>query len=144
MFRHIGLTERETAAALRQLWRFRQANRQALQDIFTAEGGTLRGLLAGVTDQVAEVASQLAPWLTGTLASAHRGRLEESQSQLAGVVYIDPAVVNPVFGGYAAVYGAEVHQEQPWFAWTVLAVQEQVLTHLTAGIRIRLEELYDG
>lgn len=142
MFQVIGLTQTEVNAALAHLWRLRAANRQAMGEIFSSDGETIRGILADVTDQVSERASQLAPWLTGTLASAHRSRIESGASQLTGVVYIDPTVVNPVFGGYPAIYGGERHQYDPWFAWTVLEMQDQVQTLVPSGIQIKLKEIY--
>lgn len=144
MFTQIGLPLNEAQAAMRQLFQLRNSNREALQEIFAAEGASIRGILAYATDEVSEVASQLAPWLTGTLSSAHRSKLQEHNSQLAGVVYISRHVQNPVFGGYPADYGVTVHQNQPWFEWTVLAVQEEVLDHIHTGVQIKIQEIYNG
>ena len=69
-------------------------------------------MLAFVTTETSQVWESTAPKLTGTLRSATRERI----SQGTGRIFIDPAVENPVFGGFPVKYGPEVHDRKPWVA----------------------------
>ena len=71
-------------------------------------------MMAFVTTEISQVWESTAPKLTGTLRSATRERIFQSTG--SGRVYIDPAVENPVFGGFPVKYGPEVHERKPWVA----------------------------
>lgn len=67
-------------------------------------------MLAFVSGEYGKAWEEAAPFLTGSLASATREQVVFD----TGRVYIDPAVRNPILGGYPAEYGPEVHKRRPW------------------------------
>lgn len=67
-------------------------------------------MLAFVSGEYGKAWEETAPFLTGSLASATREQVVFD----TGRVYIDPAVRNPILGGYPAEYGPEVHKRRPW------------------------------
>ena len=92
------------------LWELRnkviEANRQ-----LQATGPTaVVRMLAFVTGEYGKAWEDSAPFLTGSLASATREQVVFD----TGRVYIDPAVRNPILGGYPVEYGPEVHKRRPW------------------------------
>lgn len=77
------------------------------------------------------------PVLTGTLRSAHRADVLVQGSTIAGgamfngtitaFMYIDPSVINPVYGGRPAVYGEEVRQRNDWISRAANAHLDAIL-----------------
>jgi len=121
--------------ALQELNRLRVANDQALKALHDDAPDTLAGKTADLLRDIANYAASVAPFLTGTLRSAHRGELIDVQPEhVVGLVYIDPNVVNPVFGGFPAQYGIEVHQRKPWMDWTVQYAEANLLPALDESI----------
>lgn len=120
--------------ALRRLFELRRANIDALRAMHDEGPDTLAGLIADLVANMAVLAARISPYLTGTLSSSHRGELiEVTPEHVVGLIYIDPSVVNPVFGGFPAVYGIEVHQRKPWLDWTI-EYGEYLLTTLEQNI----------
>lgn len=92
----------------------RELQRQNTEALRAITEGT-EGITARAVLRLRDAGSASSPWLTGTLSTAHRGDVYPEQAGVTrGVVYIDPAVVNPVFGGYPSVYGPIVHRRKPW------------------------------
>ena len=103
------------------------------------EGGILRQATAAGTLMLRDiVAYQFSPVLTGTLRAAHRGEVYVSGERAEGIIYIDPGIVNPVYGGHPAVYGMEVLERNNWPAEALVASGNMVLdlmaTHLIGSI----------
>lgn len=97
-------------AELDKLWELRRKLAAAAREVVTSGDTAVTRFTAFVTTELGDRWEATAPRLTGTLASATRERIEGGE----GKVFIDPSVVNPVFGGYPAVYGVEVHDRKPW------------------------------
>lgn len=72
------------------------------------------------------------PYLTGTLAFAHTGEIRADGNAVEGTVFIDPSVVNPVFGGRPAEYGTDVHRRKPWFNNAYEQAKETIVDEMLA------------
>ena len=121
----------ERTQKLRQLQEELAANNDAGILSQATAAGTL--MLRDVT------AYQFSPVLTGTLRAAHRAEVYSTRSRAQGIVYIDPAVQNPVYEGRPAVYGMElIEMGRNWPAEAVAAAGQMVLdimySHIESGI----------
>lgn len=126
--------------SLRAIEELRRRNRQALEATTPGESG-FDDLIADATLKLRDAAEREAPELTGTLKSAHRGMLADAgQAQ----VFIDPAVRNPVLGGYPAEYGLVVHKRNPWLGRVVQLDVPQVMSETGAALFARLDQIYKG
>lgn len=92
------------------------------------DSGILAQATAAGTLKLRDVmAYQFSPYLTGTLRAAHRGEVFTSPQRAEGVIYIDPGVVNPVYGGYPAIYGMDLLDRVNWPEQAVQAAGQMVL-----------------
>lgn len=92
------------------LWELRNRAVEANRQLQTVGPTAVVRMLAFVTGEYGEKWEEEAPFLTGSLASATREQVIFD----TGRVYIDPAVRNPILGGYPAEYGPKVHLRKPW------------------------------
>lgn len=92
------------------LWDLRNRLHEASRQLQVVGPTAVTRMLAFVTNEYGEAWEENAPFLTGSLASATR----EEVIFDTGRVFIDPAVRNPILGGYPAEYGPKVHQRKPW------------------------------
>lgn len=93
---------------------WKDANRRLLQELSdTSSAGPLGRAVAAGTLQLRDLTAGASPVDTGTLQSAHRGRIEPAGGEVAGIVYIDPYVTNPVSGTHPEFYG------ELWAMWNV-------------------------
>lgn len=95
----------EFQEAMAALWQLRRDNDRMLRGL-AADGPIINKTVAWVVNELLLETIEAAPVLTGTLASAHRGIAVGNE----GLLFIDPNVQNPVFGGFPALYGEEVHE----------------------------------
>lgn len=100
------------AESLRQLEELRQAHHEATRLLQTGGNTAVTRMLAFVAYELGEIWHRDSPRLTGTLASAEREQVFNDQAR----IFLDPTVVNPVFGGRPEIYGPIVHQRKPWVA----------------------------
>ncbi len=92
------------------LWDLRNRLHEASRQLQVVGPTAVTRMLAFVTNEYGEAWEENAPFLTGSLASATR----EEVIFDTGRVFIDPAVRNPILGGYPAEYGPKVHTRKPW------------------------------
>ncbi len=92
------------------LWDLRNRLHEASRQLQVVGPTAVTRMLAFVTNEYGESWEENAPFLTGSLASATR----EEVIFDTGRVFIDPAVRNPILGGYPAEYGPKVHTRKPW------------------------------
>ncbi|MCA9872290.1 MAG: hypothetical protein KC441_01510 [Anaerolineales bacterium] len=113
------------------LWRLHDNNRQMLNDLAT-DGPIVNRTVAWIVQELHAELVEASPKLTTTLASAHRGVAEGHE----GLLFIDPNAQNPIFGGFPAIYGEEVHETgafgglgkpKPWWRETVEDKGDQIL-----------------
>lgn len=123
-----------------RLGELHQLNRQMLRDITAGAGGTIDKVLAQVTLDISDAAVRRSPYLTGTLASAHRGKMVGAGE---GLVFIDPGVTNPVYGGRPAQYGPLVHERKAWFGDTVAQDAPRILVAAAETLINHLEDIYE-
>ena len=110
-----------------------RANRDLLRFMRdTGEGGLAWQVVAHGVLRFQGEAQTRSPYLTGTLAFAHTGEVYDIDGGAEGRVYIDPSIVNPVFGGRPAEYGIDVHQRKPWFDNTFSQEGETILNEMLA------------
>lgn len=131
-------------AALRDLWRLRQANRDAMRFFMTPDHPEFVQRWAAVTDEVTEYASRISPWWTGTLSSAHRSALFVDDETITGSGFIDPSVINPLTQDYPAQYGIKVHRRKPWMATAVSHMTDYVTRTLSEMTGIVVNGIYRG
>ena len=124
-----------------RLWDLRERNRRLLEYVQGNTGQGLDRMVAGVTLRVRDAAEARSPYLTGTLASAHRGEIEEGGE--SGLIYIDPFVRNPLNQGNPAIYGPIVHNRRDWFAQTVEQDAPGILVDEGSALIRRMGEIYD-
>ena len=127
----------DVVQALTALWELREANRQLLSAL-SNDGPAIHRTAAWVTLALSDRLSANAPYLTGTLASAHRGIAEGNE----GLLFVDDDVVNPVFGGKPANYGEEVHSRKPWWVATFENDAEQILVEGLLLLDAEIDELW--
>jgi hypothetical protein len=127
----------DVTQALAALWELREANRQLLTGLAN-NGPAIHRTAAWVTLTLDELLSANAPYLTGTLASAHRGTAEENE----GLLFVDDGVINPVFGGNPAVYGEDVHLRKPWWRNTIEGEADQVLAEGLLLLDAEIDDLW--
>ena len=87
---------------------------------------------------ISDAASDRAPWLTGSLATAHSAEWKGSE----GNAFVDPDAVNPVFGGKPAEYGVEVHGRKPWLQDTVEEDAPKIIGDFIRSIMLRWDEIW--
>ena len=92
------------------LWELRNKVIEANRQLQVSGPTAVVRMLAFVTGEYGKAWEDSAPFLTGSLASATREQVVFD----TGRVYIDPAVRNPILGGYPAEYGPIVHNRRPW------------------------------
>ncbi len=92
------------------LWDLRNRLHEASRQLQVVGPTAVTRMLAFVTNEYGEAWEESAPFLTGSLASSTR----EMVIFDTGRVFIDPAIRNPILGGYPAEYGPEVHKRKPW------------------------------
>lgn len=92
------------------LWDLRNRLHEANRQLQVVGPTAVTRMLAFVTNEYGEAWEEDAPFLTGSLASATREKVIFD----TGRVSIDPAVRNPILGGYPAEYGPKVHARKPW------------------------------
>ncbi|MBK8989263.1 MAG: hypothetical protein IPM39_24900 [Chloroflexi bacterium] len=102
----------EFAEVMSQLWKLRRDNHQMLSAL-AQDGPVVNRTVAWIVRELTLELIDAAPVLTGTLASAHRGVAEGHE----GLLFIDQNVQNPVFGGFPAFYGEEVHEIGAFGGW---------------------------
>lgn len=124
--------------SMAELWELHQRNVEALRAITIGDGDAIDQAVARATLELSEAASGYAPYLTGTLSSAHRGQFLAGE----GKVYIDPTVVNPVYGGYAAVYGPALHKRDPWFWTAITQAGPRIMGDVANELFGRLDAIY--
>jgi hypothetical protein len=96
--------------SIKKLEALRKAGANATrQMVFSGDTAATR-MVAFVTTEAGKAWEARAPRLTGTGAAATREQVFNEQ----GLVDIDPAVVNPVFGGRPEEYMPIVHLRNPW------------------------------
>lgn len=107
---------------------------QAIAD--NSENGILmRSVAAGTLMLRDIVAYQYSPFLTGTLRAAHRSEvIMEGDSEAVGYIYIDPDVVNPVYGTFPAIYGMEVREKNDWPEEAVAASGQMILDTMSKAM----------
>lgn len=127
----------DAALALAALWELRSDNRNLLHGI-ASEGELVHRTVAWITLTLSDRLSANAPYLTGTLASAHRGDAFANE----GYLYIDDTVVNPVMGGFASVYGEEKHLEKPWWDTTFDTEADGILVEGMLMLESDLDDLW--
>lgn len=111
-----------------------QAMRRLLQAMTDgSENSILMRAAAAGTLMLRDItAYQFSPVLTGTLRAAHRGEvIMEGSDQAVGYIYIDPNIVNPVYGSMPAVYGMEVLESNNWPAQALASSADIVLTAMS-------------
>lgn len=96
--------------SIKKLEALRRAHANALRQLAFSGDTAATRMVAFVTTELGKQWELRAPRLTGTLAAATREQVFNEQ----GLVDIDPAVVNPVFGGSPVEYGPVVHGRTPW------------------------------
>ena len=96
--------------AMFALWDLRNRLHEASRQLEVVGPTAVVRMLAFVANEYGEVWEETAPFLTGTLASSTR----EIVIFDTGRVFIDPAVRNPILGGYPVEYGPKVHGRKPW------------------------------
>lgn len=115
--------------SLEQLAALRRAGHAAAAQMITSGNTAADRMVAFVTTELGQAWERSAPKLTGTLAAATREQVFDAE----GKVYIDPSIVNPVFGGLPAEYGPIVHGRTPWVGQVFTQDAPQILA--TAGER---------
>jgi len=88
----------------------RRASQAATEQMITGGGTAADRMVAFVMVGAGQAWERRAPRLTGTLALATREQVFDGD----GKVFIDPVVINPVFGGRPGEYGPAVHRRKPW------------------------------
>lgn len=107
---------RQVMHAYREIQEFHQRN---LRLISKTPPASIVSVMAKVAELTVAYATGIAPYLTGTLAYSHRGELEVGNGYVNAIIFLDPTVVNPVFGGKPVDYGPRVQEDQPWLLeWT--------------------------
>jgi len=96
--------------SLEELAELRRRHHEATRLVQESGNTAVTRMLAFVVTRAGQVWEETAPRLTGTLASATREQVFGGEA----LIYIDPTVENPVFGGYPAIYGPIVHDRRPW------------------------------
>ena len=123
---------------IKKLQALRRAEANALrQMVFSGDTAATR-MVAFVTTEIGQAWERRAPRLTGTLAAATREQAFNEQ----GLLDINPAVVNPVFGGSPSDYGPVVHSRRPWVSEVFYQDTPPILA--TAGERFfgQIDEEY--
>jgi len=115
------------------LWELFAANARVLEAL-EADSTQMIAVSANLARNTRNFASEHAPWLTGTLSSAHRGIAFAEGDKTVAEIFIDSTVQNPVFGGYPVDYGPDVHVNQPWFDWTQQFLVEEVFPGLESEL----------
>lgn len=136
----------EFTEVMAALWKLRRDNHRMLFAL-SQDGPIVNRTVAWIVKELLLELVANAPYLTGTLASAHRGVAEGHE----GLLFIDPEVQNPVFGGFPAVYGEEVHeigafgglgQPKPWWENTLAERGEDILSEGLLALTTDIEELW--
>lgn len=94
---------------------------QKLEAAITPRGGFGSGIRAA-TLEAATQARPRTPVQTGALQSSHTPQADG----LRGMVYINPAVVNPRNRGRPAAYGPVVHKRKPFYQRTVAEAGQMI------------------
>jgi hypothetical protein len=119
--------------AMQPLWELQRRAREMQQATIAGAGSVVDRVGATATLALSDAASDQAPYLTGSLSSAHRGEWEDDH----GLVYVDPGVINPIMGGKPSIYGVEVHGRKPWLDWTIEQdapeIMDRAMQDLMAG-----------
>lgn len=123
----------ELSAGMQDIVAANRANRELLRFLRDkSENGLAWQVVAHGVLRLQSGAQTRSPYLTGTLAFAHTGEVYGIDDGAEGRIYIDPSIVNPVFGGRPADYGIEVHQRKPWFDDTMSQDGEAVMVEMLA------------
>lgn len=96
--------------SIKELEALRRAHAAAVAQMVVGGGTAADRMVAFVTTELGAAWERGAPKLTGTLAAATREQVFDTE----GKVFIDPGIVNPVFGGRPGEYGPIVHGRKPW------------------------------
>lgn len=123
-------------AEFERLSEWKARNRALLQELAdTSSAGVLARAVAAGTLRLRDLAAGASPVDTGTLQSAHRGRVEGQGGDTVGIVYIDPFAVNPVNGSRPEFYG-EIYATRyvNWFERVAEAHGESVLDEMEWNI----------
>lgn len=96
--------------SLEELEALRRAHANAARQLIDSGNTANNRMVAFVATELAQRWELRAPRQTGTLAAATREQIFDAE----GKVFIDPTVVNPVFGGRPVDYGPVVHSRNPW------------------------------
>ncbi len=115
--------------SIEKLEALRRAHASAAAQMVSGGDTAVTRMVAFITTELGQAWERSAPKLTGTLAAATREQVFDAE----GKVYIDPSVVNPVFGGLPAEYGPIVHGRTPWVGQVFAQDAPQILS--TAGER---------
>ena len=127
----------DVTLALAALWELRETNLELLT-AFSNDGPATHRATAWVTLTLSDRLSANAPYLTGTLASAHRGTTEGNE----GLLFVDDDVVNPVFDGKPVLYGEEVHLRKPWWAATFENDAESIMVEGLLMLDAEMDEIW--
>lgn len=127
-----------------RLSELRKANRELIQELAdSTETGVIGRAVAGGILKWGELTAAESPYDTGTLRSAHRQRVDPWVDGVTGIIFIDPFVTNPVYGGRPAVYGAIVHDNiDPWFDRSAEMYGEMILEEVEQTIVRQVEDIW--
>lgn len=127
----------DVSEALAALWKLREDNLAVLTAL-SNDGPVIHRAAAWVTLALSEELGAAAPYLTGTLSSAHRGTAEEN----IGLLFIADDVTNPVFLGKPVQYGEEMNLKKPWWNSTFEGKGDQILAEGMLLIEADMDDLW--
>lgn len=127
-------------ASMRAIEELRRRNQRAIKELEVTGRTAVTRMLAFVTGKFAEAWEKEAPRLTGSLAGATTG--EVNQGQATGQVFVNPSVVNPVFGGKPSVYGVAVHERKPWVSRVFTTQTPKIVNEGADLIWEAMDEIY--
>lgn len=92
---------------------------------------------AWVAAEAADYAREISPFWTGALSTSH---ITEQDDEMT-VVYLNPAVRNPLTGDPPAEYGVKVHERDDGSAFYARTVEEYGPTVLEQGAELYVTRL---
>lgn len=137
----------EFVEIMAQLWKLRRDNHKLLSGL-AQDGPIINRTAAWIVRELSLELVESSPVLTGTLASAHRGIAKGHE----GLLFIDPDVQNPIYGGFPAIYGEEVHEigafgglgtPKPWWRETLEDKGPQLLAEGMLMLDAEIDELWN-
>lgn len=134
----------EAELDISQLWDVFLDMQGALWEMTQARPVSYETLISKVLYEAVNYAVLVAPYMTGTLASSHRGEVYYRDDWLVGEIYLDPSVVNPLNYAKPVEYGQVVHQSQPWLDWTMQWLEEEVLDGLETDLADHVVHMLAG